>query len=777
MKKISFNAGWLCDGKKVTLPHDAMLEGGRDKASKGGSALGYYQGGSYVYTRTFMRPEGKHVEFLFEGVYRRAQVFINGKKAGGCAYGYTEFYVDATPFLTEGENTIEVHADNSEVPNSRFYTGSGIYRPVWMLTGGDAYIKDGGIHVTTVSLNPAQIEVKVDAVGAVDGEIEVEIYDGEHLAASGEPGLFRIPDAVLWSDEDPHLYRCCARLKRKSADSVWEEAEVTFGIRKLSWDGKGFYVNGVRTMLRGGCIHHDNGILGACAYREADWRKIRLLKQAGYNAIRSAHNPCSRGILDACDYYGIYVMDESWDMWFQRKTRYDYALDFRENWKTDLKAMVEKDYNHPCVAFYSIGNEVSEPALDEGLSLAREMTDFVHKLDPSRAVTGGYNLMLIQQRAKKGSVQYSEEDPKTEPMNSSLMFNKMASIIGTGMNKSSGTAEVDQIITPLMEIMDIAGYNYASGRYEKDLVLHPDRLIIGTETFPQDIVKNWETAQKQPNLAGDFMWTAIDYLGEAGIGAWAYTEDGRTFNKPYPWVLGDVGALDLLGNPTGEIYLANAAWHQLDGPRMTVQPVNHPGVQVARQTWRGTNGIPSWSWKGCEGNKAVVEVYTESPVVLLFLNGKRVGKKRTKGKVASFQITYRPGTLEAVALDGRRKETGRCRLVSAGETHIGLHPEKKSAAPGEVVFVPVSLEDAQGVTECNADRRLQAAVEGGELLGFGSANPRTTESFTEGACTTYYGRALAAVRCGTEIKTVIRVTDEQGNQTAQEIAVDCGAKQ
>ena len=239
--------------------------------------------------------------------------------------------------------------------------------------------------------------------------------------------------------------------------------------------------------------------------------------------------------------------------------------------------MVEKDYNHPCVLFYSIGNEVSEPVSDKGLALAKEMTDYLHNLDKLRYVTGGFNLMLLG-RAAKGMFQYSEETADTTPFNSSMMFNKMASVIGTGMNKSSGSKEIDELISPLMDCMDIAGYNYASGRYEKDAKLHPKRLIIGTETFPQDIVKNWEMVKKLPNLIGDFMWTAWDYLGEAGIGAWAYTADGRSFNKPYPWLLGDVGALDLLGNPNGEIYQARAAWNLLKAPAICVQPVNHPGV-------------------------------------------------------------------------------------------------------------------------------------------------------------------------------------------------------
>jgi beta-galactosidase len=498
---------------------------------------------------------------------------------------------------------------------------------------------------------------------------------------------------------------------------------------------------------------------------------VKMLKEAGFNAIRSSHNPCSRSLLDACDYYGIYVMDESWDMWFQRKNKYDYAIAFEENWQYDLKNMVEKDYNHPCVLFYSIGNEVSEPASEKGLTLAKEMTEYLHDLDQTRYVTGGFNLMLLG-RAAKGMFQYSEEEPNTTPLNSSMMFNKMASMIGTGMNKSSGSKEIDELISPLMDCMDIAGYNYASGRYEKDAKLHPNRLIIGTETFPQDIVKNWEMVKKLPNLIGDFMWTAWDYLGEAGIGAWAYTADGRSFNKPYPWLLGDVGALDLLGNPNGEIYQARAAWNLLKAPVICVQPVNHPGVKPAKQTWRGTNSIPCWSFKDCEKNPAVIEVYANQDAVkaVLICNGKIVGKKRLKTCKAVFKMRYQPGKLEAVVYDKKNCEIGRSILVSACHARPVIHSEKDAVAPEKIVFLPIAMEDQNGVVEANDDRKIQLTVENGELLGFGSANPRTEDDFLSNRATTYYGRAMAAVRAGKEGILKVTVSDN-ATTNAKEIKI------
>ena len=755
MRKIDFCQDWLCDGKPVAIPHDAMLEAGRDPASSGGSAIGYYVGTKAVYEKRFHRPAAKHVAFLFEGVYRKAEVRINDKLAGGCAYGYSEFVVWADEYLVDGENTITVIADNSETPNSRWYSGTGIYRPVWLLTAEDNYIKPNGIWITTCSIDPVQIQVGVDAVGV---EPAVQILDGETAVCSGVPGIFTLPDANLWSAEHPHLYRC-----RVTAGE--DSEEVTFGIREITKDQNGLYVNGEPVLLRGGCVHHDNGILGACAYKEAEWRKVRMLKEAGFNAIRSAHNPCSRALLDACDHYGMYVMDESWDMWYQRKNKFDYGLDFAENWRFDLKSMVTKDRNHPCVIFYSIGNEVSEPASDKGLALAKEITEYLHSLDNSRFVTGGYNLMHLS-RAVQGLIQYSENAPDTTPMNSSLLFNKMAAMIGTGMNNSSGSEKIDKQITPLMDVMDVAGYNYASGRYEKDAVLHPNRIIIGTETFPQDIVKNWRMVERLPTLVGDFMWTAWDYLGEAGIGAWAYTADGRSFNKPYPWLLADVGAIDLLGNPTAELYMAQAAWHLLKQPKIAVQPVNYPGVKVAKQTWRGTNAIPSWSWKDCDGNKAVVEVYTEAERVALYLNGKLVGEKKTKDCCAVFHLRYVPGKLEAITVDELGVINGRCTLESAEAAYAKPFFEKRTAVPGELLFVPIHIQDDKGNVESNADRKIKVQVENGQLIALGSANPRTEEGFLSDTCTTYYGYAMAVVRTGDTGIVTVTVTDESGTNEA-----------
>lgn len=769
MKKTLFTGGWRFAAageplKPVVLPHDAMLHQSRHPDAPSGSAGAFFPGGRYVYEKAFSLTAEEaemHTLFYFEGVYKNAQVSINGTLAGGGAYGYLPFTVCGDTLLQEGENRIRVECENQDQPDSRWYSGAGIYLPVWMMVGNAASIQPGSIKVTTLSIDPPTIRVETDVP---DGDVSVEILDGAQTlaSASGKDIRLPLPGASLWSEDHPKLYK--ARVTRQVAGESDTET-VTFGIRTISYSPQGLFINGRRTLLRGGCVHHDQGILGAATFDESVWRRVRVLKDAGFNAIRSAHNPCCRAMLEACDQLGMYIMDESWDMWYQKKNPYDYATQWADHYRDDLEGMVRKDYNHPSVIFYSIGNEVSEPASSQGVEKEKEMVELLHQLDPTRPVTGGFNLMIIASAAK-GKGLYKEDGGLNRKESSgggmnSTFFNLITNMVGTGMNKSANGKKADAATTPALDALDIAGYNYASGRYPLEGKAHPNRVIFGSETFPQDIVKNWEMVEKYPYLIGDFMWTAWDYLGEVGIGAWAYTPDGKGFHKPYPWLLADAGAIDLLGNPTAELFLAQAAWNQLSAPAIAVRPVNHTHKPY-KMVWRGSNGIPSWSWQGCGGQKAVVEVYASRPAqwVALYLNGNSFGRRKLKDCKATFHLHYAPGTLEAAALDENGRELGRSRLQScAGKLSITLLPESKTTRPGGVVFIPVALCGENGEVESNADRTLGVTVEGGKLLGFGSANPRTEERFDTGRYTTYYGRALVAVQADRPGTMTVTATD------------------
>ena len=784
MKAYSFNDQWTVrdrtgNVRQVTLPDDAMIYEKRDPGNPSGSGGAYFTGGIYEYEKSFEISANwteKTVTFRFEGVYRNSKVYINGQEAGGCAYGYSQFYVSADKFLKYGQsNTLKVAADNSDHPNSRWYTGSGIYRPVWMLVSGRSHIDTDGVKISTLSYSPARI--KVETFHSYGDTVAVEILDnGQTIAkGSGASVELEIPNAKLWNDTAPNLYKCRVTLM-ENGETV-DEVTETFGIRLIEWSTKGLFINGRETLLRGGCVHHDNGILGARSYAKSEWRRVKMLKEAGFNAIRSAHNPASTAMLKACDRLGMYIIDETWDMWYSCKSKYDYANNFEANYKDDIRSLVDRDYNHPSVIMYSIANEVSEPHAKKGQDFTRELVSCIHSLDVTRPVTAGINLMIIS-RSAKGKGIYKEEGGLSNEgsggLNSmnSTVFNMLASRIGTSMNKAGNSKTADAITSPCLDALDIAGYNYASGRYPLEGKAHPDRVIYGSETFPQDIAKNWAMVKKYPYLIGDFMWTAWDYLGEAGIGAWAYTEDGKGFNKPYPWLLADVGALDLLGDPNGGMFLAQAAWGLPDKPRIAVQPVNHPGVEFTKAVWRGTNAIPSWSWKGCDGNRAVVEVFTGAHAVELLLNGKIIGKKRVKGCLASFMTKYEPGDLTAVCYDTKGDEISRNILQSAtGKTAIRISPEENTIAAGDIVYIKVELTGENGVVESNADAKLCVTAEGGELLAFGSANPRTEESYNSGSYTTYYGRALAVVRGVSAGKIKITVCSEKLTSAVAEITV------
>ena len=885
MLNIDFNRNWTyCrEGEEVqipvTLPHDAMLHEARQADAESGSAGAYFPGGIYLYRKEFDVPAewaGRQVLVRFEGVYRNATVTLNGAGNWQIVNGYTERSFDVADALRYGEkNEILVRVDNSKQPNSRWYSGSGIYRPVSLLVLPAVRIEEEGVRVRTLSIAPAEIEVTTAHNG---GRVKVEILERGCVAdgtaegacgcvmegagncvtdgiaegvgtcvadGAGDCVRLAIPDAKLWSAEHPELYT--ARVTLFDGDMIADTREVTFGIRQISWSPKGFFVNGEETLLRGGCLHHDNGVLGACAYSEAEDRKVRIMKELGFNAIRSAHNPCSRALLDACDRYGMYMMDETWDMWYRHKSKYDYADRIREFWQDDIRALVRKDFNHPSVIMYSIGNEISEPAKEEGLHFAQGLIDLFHGLDPDRPVTAGLNLMIVANAAKGkemynadgginmdtaagiGGSEEAEEkvesagvaDGQTEAAQKaaggaaseteaaqeaaapqmpdfskmdSTMFNMIAMQMGSGMNHSADGDDADLATTPILDALDLAGDNYASGRYPMEGEKHPERVIFGSETLPPDLADNWAMVKKFPYLVGDFMWTAFDYLGEAGIGAWSYSPDGMQFDKPYPWLIGGAGVIDILGNPDAEALWAGMVWGTDTGVKMAVTPANHPGVEPYHSAWRGTNAVRSWSWRGCEGNPVKVEAYSDGAEVALFLDGEEIGRRPVEKYRAVFETLYRPGRLEVVAYDADGRETGRDVLVSAGEElQIRLTPEfpsegiqagpatgrEQSAAPygkvepGQVVFISVSLADANGNVESNADELLTAEVTGGELLGFGSASPCTVDSFVTGRYAAYYGRALAVVRA-VDGDLRLKVSSESGLEAELNLGLASG---
>ena len=782
MKPTLLLTGWTCrhlgdtaPGKTVTLPHDAMLAEPRTALSAGGTNTGWYEGYDYEYRRTLTVPENELADthiLEFEGVYHNAEVWLNGQKAAFRPYGYTNFYVDCAPYLHAGENELRVIARNADQPNSRWYSGAGIYRPVQLWKARGAHITLNGVKIRTLSLQPAIVEVRVKTTAPGTVRLTVDDLPAMQQESDGEAVFtLTLDNARLWTPETPNLYTC----RVSFAD---DEVTETFGVRKVEWGTDGFLLNGKRYIIQGACIHHDNGLLGAVCDPDAVARKVRLLKENGYNAIRSAHNPCSKALLTECDRQGVLVMGEYIDHWYIHKTEHDYVDYFNEWWRQDLTDMVEKDYNHPCVVLYSTGNEVSETAQKRGIALTKEMTDFLHGLDDSRPVTCGVNIFFnflssigfgvySDEKAKKEAEraekakQRGEKAAKKKAVGSQF-FNNLAGLLGDEFMKRGATLHGCDVKTrDAFANMDIAGYNYGIYRYKHDLKKYPQRLILGSETFCNDAYKFRELAKQEPRLVGDFVWAGMDYLGEVMVGSWEYADYAETFDGGPGWVSAGSGRIDLTGKPLGEALYTRVALEADNGPYIAVCPVNHTGDRHSPSAWKMTNAMPSWSWTGCEERKANVEVYARAARVELVLNGHTVGSKTLKNDcLARFSIPYESGTLEAVSYDAADHEMGRCKLQSAGgTTRLTLDAEEPTVKPGHLCYIRLRYTDENGITKPLARGSIQVQVRGGTLVGLGSACPFNKHSYLDSETDTYYGEALAIVRMGDGDAMTIAASD------------------
>ena len=821
MQKIDFNKGWMCKcltrdeaAYPVTLPHDAMLSEPRTQESTGEGNIGWYIGGDYEYTKKFTVPkeyENQKVLIEFEGVYHNAEVHINGKKVAGRPYGYTNFYINTDGFFKYGEeNEVKVIAHNADLPNSRWYSGTGIYRPAYLHIGGEKYIPVNGVKIRTLSYNPAQIEVAVKT--SAPGEVSLEIeFEGKRVltaigeskavaaqnnetknasAASEKPAkeyqtvfLLDVPNAKLWDTEHPNLYTCKA---------VFGEDQVTetFGIRELVWNPQvGMTINGKRVILRGACFHHDNGVLGACTYPEAEERKMRIFKENGYNAVRSAHYPCSKALLDACDRVGMLMMDEYVDVWYIHKTKYDYANQLAGWWKQDLKDMVDKDFNHPSVIMYSTGNEVAETAQKKGIALTGEMTNYLHSLDSTRPVTCGINIFFnflssiglgvysddkaeksaenaekfAAEQAKKAAA--AKPEKKKKPVGSEF-YNTLACLVGDYFMKCGATLYPCDLKTrDAYANMDIAGYNYGIFRYKHDLKKYPNRLILGSETFCKDAYSFWEIAKKNKRIIGDFVWAGWDYIGEVGDGAAEYSD--YKFEDPSTRMTGGNGRIDLNGKPRAEAAYTRVAFERETGPFIAVDPV-YQKEKLRLTGWQLTKALESWAWGGCSGEPAKVEVYARAAQVELFINGKSVGKKNVKKCRANFNTTYEDGEITAVSYDEKGKEINRYSLQTAEkETILQVRPEEKSVKPEGLAFVQLQYTDAKGIWKPMEKHNLKVTVENGILKGLGSPAPYVKGNYTDDTVATYYGEAMAVVQADGNGPVKVTVTDETRSYVAE----------
>ncbi|MFB4263107.1 glycoside hydrolase family 2 TIM barrel-domain containing protein [Nonomuraea sp. GTA35] len=769
MIRTSFNDGWQFRPKvnpfaelgghsvpyrEVTLPHDAMLEQERQPHGEGANA--YFPGGAYEYRKTFLVPEelrGKRVIVEFEGVYRDATVHINGDYAGQRPYGYSRFTVVADPYLRHGQdNEIRVEARSHQ--DSRWYTGAGIYRDTWLLVGEVVRIVPDGVRVSTPDVEAGRAVTEVvttianDSIAIRTAELTTTIRDhaGNVVAVETAPVTvlpgettsarhrLHVRTPSLWSPGSPYLYTCHVTLGDLDAETV------TFGIRKLQLDPEhGLRINGEGHKLRGACLHHDNGPLGAATHTRAEERRIQLLKQAGFNAVRMSHQPMSKAMLHACDRHGMLVVDETFDMWTSGKHPFDYSLAFPEWWERDVEAMVAKDHNHPSVIMYSIGNEIPETGTPAGAALARKLAEKVRALDGTRYVTNAVNTMLAVM-SDLAELRQQQEQPG---------INTAMADAGDMMNAIAASDLVTRRTAEAYAMLDVAGMNYADSRYAPDGEAFPNRIILGTETFPTRIAHNWALVEQHGHVIGDFTWTGWDYLGEAGIGRPQYGElDRRAFTAAYPYLTAGCGDLDITGHRRPVSYYREIVFGLREQPYLAVWRPEHHGEPFVGTPWAWSDAIASWTWPGFEGAPITVEVYAAADEVELLLNGRSLGRAPA-GLKTVFEAVYEPGELVAIAYrDG--VETGRNVLRTASDA-VRLHAEADrpeiTATCGDLAYVALTLTDAGGTVHTAADRPVSVEVSGaGELIALGSADPSTEERFDAVRRRTHEGRALAVIR-------------------------------
>lgn len=795
--KDSFALVWNVPevARTIDLPHDAMIEEKAYAESANHGNTGFRDGGVYTYVKhLYVGEEAKEKTMMlkFEGVYMNAMVYVNEQLAAKNMFGYTTFYVPLNDFLRYGqENEIRVQVRNNNMTNSRWYTGSGIYRDVYLLEAGMDYILPERVQVKCETADEAyavlQIRTEVKNRKPIPAELTLKtVIRNENGDAVGEEQsvavLFDqeqrtltqrivIEKPQLWSAETPVLYTCESTLM--SGEEVADEQTEKFGIRTLTLDAKrGLRINGEPVKLRGACIHHDSGLLGAATFEDAQYRQVKKLKEAGFNAIRMSHHPMAPAMLRACDELGMYVMDETFDMWDRCKSDLDYGLYFREWWEKDVTAMVQKDYNHPSVILYSVGNEIPEIGTDHGAKTCHKLCEKIKLLDDTRYTLASINGVF----AAGDQVDNIVADVSTDLCAKGELDGNVNDFM-TLMDDHMDEIVVHPAITARLEkacaSTDIAGYNYMTARYEMDGKTYPNRVIVGSETYPPEIARNWELVERLPHVIGDFTWTGWDYIGEAGVGVPAYQWGEGGFGAGFPCQLAYSGDIDITGFRRPASYFREVVFGLRKDPYITVQNPHRYGQHLIKTPWVISDSVSTWSWSGCERKPVVVEIYAPGDEVELFVSGESKGRK-SAGKNAGFrtlfETVYEPGTVMAVSYEDGR-EIGRTELVTAGaQAHLEII--KEESQENELIYFNVWIKDDDGNVITDCDKKLAAEVSGAVLIGFGSGDPKPKYNYNEGITETFYGHALLILKKSKENDTChVKIETEDGMFAEEEISI------
>lgn len=782
---------------KIRLPHDAMISSRRCAENSEEEGIGYFTPENVEYEKIYHAPaedKGKVTYLEFEGVYGNAVLEVNGQVVRRHRFGYTSFKANITDYLIYGQdNRIKMTVLNGMHPNGRYYTGTGIYRNVNIMTAGSFYIVPDGVRLTTLSADSDVAVVEIAATlrnatcGHKKGKLSTELKNssGEIVSSvkttvnllSGDETVIRQKTYVkkpdLWSSGSPYIYTFETVLEDE--DGGTDQSEGKFGIRVIDLDPiRGLRINGESIKLKGGCIHSDNGVIGAISVPDAEDRRIRLLKEAGYNAVRTAHNPVSQALLDACDKYGMLVMEEFIDAWTHPKPTFDYSLWMQDCWKEDLDSMVAGAYNHPSVIMYSIGNEIPDIGTDLSAHWGRKFVERLKKTDPSRLITNGVNVMMAN-LDKIGTIaeQMGLGDIKAGEINN--MMAEMKQVMGAINTHPISLAAIRESC----DMLDVVGYNYAAHMYEMEHETLPDRIYVGSETNPGDLDRNWEIVERNSYVIGDFAWTAWDYIGEPGIGRIDEQQEGFNVYAPYPWMLAYCGDFDLTGYRRPVSYWREIIWGgRSHEPYISVHRPENVEKKLYISQWSWTDSIHSWTWPNMEGMSTVAEVYSDAEEVELIINGISLGKKEVgndgKKCYCKWEVTYEPGTIEAIAyISGREVGKQIIRTTENARLKVSVDKKELTAASGELAFVEIEYMDEKGTLDMAAEHTVRLEVCGAvELLGSGSANPKTEEQYTDTVHQTFEGRMIAVVRAK-DIMGIgkIRVADETGETYLLEIPV------
>ena len=708
--------------QRVDLPHDWDIFHAPSIDAPMGNDGGYYPGGVGIYTKTFLSPKMKQdssCRLHFEGVYQHATVTLNGQVAGTHGYGYTPFSVDITKYLKSGgqPNLLEVKVDNSQQPNCRWYSGSGIYRHVWL----EVYEK-GAMD------DPAKLFIQTEGIYGISADGTKADSATVRIAYEGQKDEIRtFHNVKLWSPEHPALY-----------DIAYGKLHVKHGFRTFTYNAQdGARLNGQPIKINGACMHHDDGILGAMAFDAAEIRKVRLMKEAGFNLIRTSHNPQTKAMLDACDSLGMMVIDEAFDGWYSEKTAHDYHELIDAHYAEDLTAMVLRDRNHPSVICWSIGNEVIERKEIKVVQTARKMKKVITDLDKTRPVT-----------------------------------------------EALCSWDSDwEIFDPHAEVLDIVGYNYMMHKAKSDHERCPERVMWQTESYPRDAFKNWQNTKHNAYIIGDMVWTGLDYLGESGIGQFYYEGEPRGEHysgKHFPFHGAYCGDVDMTGWRKPISHYRDMLWNVKDGDANHIymavrEPDHYHNGRISETAWSVWPTWKSWNWSGWEGKTIEVEIYTKARGVKLYLNDKLVASKpvsEASEYKAIIPIVYEPGTLRAVAIDDNDKEQATSVLTTSDKAYtLRLTPERKviNADGEDLAYITMEVVDSKGRIVPDAEVQAEIEVKGaGKFLAAGSASFKDLEPTTTNRVTTYKGRALIVVR-STNKAGNITITAKSALKTASTV--------